>query len=75
MNINEIVNAAKARRESAGLRAIYQTERGELVMFHPTEAHKAFYDLKYALKAEYPTEADLPDGKLAELKQLAAALR
>ena len=76
MDVEALIARAKARREAAGLKATYTGVDGEpFDMFHPTEAHKAFYDFKYELRAKYPTEAEVPAADMAKLKRLHKEMR
>lgn len=71
MDIDALVARVKASREAKGLKSTYA--HGD--MFHPTEAHKAFYDFKYELRAKYPTEADVPAADMAKLNRLFKEMR
>lgn len=69
-----IIEQAKARRRAQGLVSVYDGLHGPLEIAHPSEAHKRFHDLKYALRAEYGKTSAAPKERLAELDALRAAL-
>jgi hypothetical protein len=75
MTIEAMIAKAKVDREAKGLKATYKNAEGTFFdMYHPTEAHKAFYDFKYALKVKYATEADVPVKDLKTLRSLRDAM-
>lgn len=75
MNIEALVHHTKERRRSLGLVSVYTGVSGPFEMAHPNEAHKRFYDFKYALRAMYPTEADVPAEDMQKLRSLRDAMR
>ena len=74
MDIAALVESVKAKRRARGLASVYNGINGPFEMAHPTEAHKQYYDFKYALRAKYATKADVPAADLVELerRQIAA---
>ena len=73
--IEALVCQAKSRRRALGLVSTYTGVNGPFEMAHPTEAHKVFYDFKYALRAKYASKDEVPAGEMKELEQLHAAAK
>lgn len=74
MDMDAIAARVKAKREAAGLKSIYTTRDGlTYERYHANEAQKAYNDFKYALRAKYPTKADVPKEDLARLDALYAS--
>lgn len=75
-DIEAIVSRVKAKREAAGLKSVYTSPSGVAYeRYHANEAQKAYNDFKYALRAKYPTKAEVPPEDLAELERLYAEVR
>lgn len=76
MDIEALVARAKASREAKGLKATYVGVDGKpFDMFHPTQAHKDFYDFKYELRGKYPTEREVPKADMKKLRRLCDVMK